>query len=290
MHPLHLKKNTKTFDKSFSTQYKIVPHMYDIWHFHQELELNYIIKSKGTRFIGDHISTFTDGDMVLVGSNLPHVWKNDKEYYSTVNETKAEIINFHFLEDFAGKDLLQLPEFHNIQEMFIQSARGIRILGETKKRIEVKMKKMFQLEGGDRVIQLIQILNLIGNSSEIELLASSGFLQAYHAVKNDRIEKVINYILNHFGEKIYLDEVAEMANMNASAFSRYFKQATKKSFMDFLLEVRIGFACKLLIENNLNVSGICYESGFNNQSNFNKQFKIATGKSPKEYRNEHKVF
>lgn len=284
MKPLFLKKHTKTFDTSFSTQFAIVPHMYNIRHYHKELELNYVVKGSGMRFIGDHIEPFTDGDMVLVGSNLPHVWKNDKEFFNPKSELKATVINFHFLKDFAGDGWSQLPEFYNIHDMLENSLRGIKILGKTKKRVEKEMIKMFRLKKGDRIIQLIKILNLIADSSDYQLLASHGFLQTNHAIKNDRIEKVIDYMLKHFSEEISLEDVADMANMNASAFSRYFKRSTNKSFMGFLIEIRIGFACKLLLEDNYNISEVCYESGFNNQSNFNKQFKIVTGKTPKEYR------
>ncbi|PSR54056.1 AraC family transcriptional regulator [Adhaeribacter arboris] len=287
MHPLYLKKNTKSFEQSFQMQHARVPHTYDTWHCHQELELNAIIKGTGTRFIGDHVGAFSDGDMVLVGSNLPHVWKNDKEYYQGQDTLYAELMNFFFLEDFAGKELFQLPELQPIQNLLQRASQGIRIYGKTSETIQRKMKKIFRLTAGERVITLMQILNIIAHSDEVELLASPGFINSYQANNTSRINKVYDFIMNNFLEEITLEQVAEVASMNVTAFCRYFKRVTKKSFVQFLNEIRIGYACKLLLDEKLTVSQICYESGFNNLSNFNKHFKAATKHTPQHYKLQH---
>ncbi len=287
MHPLYLKKNTKSFEQSFQMNHARVPHTYDIWHYHQELELNAIIKGTGTRFIGDHVGAFSDGDTVLVGSNLPHVWRNDKEYYSGREDVQAELMNFFFLEDFAGKDFFQLPELQPIQNLLLTATQGIRIYGRTGEVVQRKMKKIFRLTPGERVIALMQILNIIAHSDELELLASPGFINSYQASNTDRINKVYNFIMNNFLENLSLEQAADVASMNPAAFCRYFKRVTQKSFVQFLNEIRIGYACKLLLDEKLTVSQICYESGFNNLSNFNKQFKTTTHKTPQEYKLQH---
>lgn len=288
MHPLYLKKNTKGFEQSFQMNHARVPHTYDIWHYHQELELNAIIKGRGTRFIGDHVGAFTDGDMVLVGPNLPHVWKNDKEYYDNQESLQAELINFFFLEDFAGKDFFQLPELQPIQKLIEASIQGIRIYGRTSKVVQGKMKQVYRLTPGERIINLIHVLNIIAHSDELEFLASPGFIYAYQASNTERINKVYNFIMNNFLENITLKDVADKASMNTTAFCRYFKRVTKKSFVQFLNEIRIGYACKLLLDEKLTISQICYESGFNNLSNFNKQFKLITYNTPYNYRVRHR--
>lgn len=287
MHPLFLKKNTKSFEQSFQMNHARVAHTYDIWHYHQELELNSIIKGAGTRIIGDHVGSFSDGDMVLVGSNLPHVWKSDKAYYQGDEALYSEVFNFFFLEDFAGKDLFQLPELSAIERLLTSASQGIRIYGQTCKAVQLRMKQAFKLKAGERLIALIQILNIIAHSDELELLASAGFNQSYHSNNSARINKVYNFIMDNFLEDITLKQVADVASMNTSAFCRYFKTATQKSFVKFLNEIRIGYACKLLLDEKLTTSQVCYESGFNNLSHFNKVFRTITKTTPQGYIKMH---
>ena len=193
MHPLYLKKNTKSFEQSFHMNHARVPHTYDIWHYHQELELNAIMKGSGTRFIGDHVGAFSDGDLVLVGSNLPHVWRNNKEYYEGQDTLQAELMNFFFLEDFAGKDLFQLPELQPIQKLIQAASQGIRIYGQTAKVVQRKMNQVFRLPAGERLIALMQILNIVGQSEKLELLASPRFSHSNQANNTGHINKM--YVL-----------------------------------------------------------------------------------------------
>lgn len=268
-------------------QHARVSHTYDTWHYHQELELNAIIKGSGTRFLGDHVGAFTDGDMILVGPNLPNVWRNDKEYYQKKDNLYAELINIFFLEDFAGKDFFLLPELQPIHKLLKASIQGIRIYGQTSKIILGKIKNIYRLNPGERIIGLIQILNIIAHSDELELLTSPGFINAYQANSSEHINKVYTYIMNNFQKDLNLKEIADIASMNTTAFCRYFKNITKKSFVQFLNEIRIGYACKLIQDEKLTISQICYESGFNNLSNFNKQFKMITNNTPQDYKRNY---
>lgn len=227
--------------------------------------------------------------MVLIGPNLPHVWKNDKEYYQGQENLKAELINFFFLIDFAGKDLFQLPELQPIQKLLQVATQGVRIYGHTSEAVLSKMKEIYSLTPGEKIIGLIQILNIIASSNELELLVSPGFIDVYQANNTERINNVYAYIMNNFQEDVSLEDVASIASMNPAAFCRYFKRVTNKSLIQFLNEVRIGYACKLLLNDNLSVSQICYESGFNNLSNFNKRFKAATNQTPQDYKQQHQT-
>lgn len=287
MRPTFLKKNTKTFERSFFVNHAIVPHFYDVWHFHQELELNYVLRGKGTRFVGDHIEGFSDGDMVLVGANLPHVWRNDKAYYQGDGELFSEAIIFQFLENFAGNEFFFLPELQQIDQLFHLARRGIKIQGKTRDQVGKKMQTLLQLNSGERFIELISILNLIAYSGELQPLSSTGFLQTLEKVNNERINQVYEYVMNHFLEDISLEKAAQIANMNVAAFCRFFKTTTKKTFVQFLTDIRIGYACKLLQDTNMNINQVCYESGFNNISHFNRKFRQFTAKTPQEYRCDH---
>jgi AraC-like DNA-binding protein len=287
MRPTFLKKNTKTFERSFFVNHAIVPHFYDVWHFHQELELNYVLRGKGTRFVGDHIEGFSDGDMVLVGANLPHVWRNDKAYYQGDGELFSEAIIFQFLENFAGNEFFILPELQQIDQLFQLARRGIKIQGKTRDQVGKKMQTLLHLNSGERFIELISILNLIAYSGELQPLSSTGFLQTLEKVNNERINQVYEYVMNHFLEDISLEKAAQIANMNVAAFCRFFKTTTKKTFVQFLTDIRIGYACKLLQDTNMNINQVCYESGFNNISHFNRKFRQFTAKTPQEYRCDH---
>ena len=288
MRPLYLKKKTKSEVYSFQINHARVPYMYDKWHFHQELELNWVIKGTGTRFVGDNIQNFDHNDMVLIGQNLPHVWKNDPEYYQGNKDIYADVINIHFMPDFIGKAYLDLPEFYMVRELLQRAERGIKFYGQTCKKTGAILRQLAENnETKNRIILLLEILDILSKSQECRELSTAGFVNQYHQSQIERINKIYTYVMNNFQNKMILSEVAEIAHMNTAAFSRYFKKATKKTFVQFINEIRIGYACKLLIDNNHTISQICYHSGFNNLSNFNRHFKNIMGTSPKEYKKEH---
>src|SRR5690606_24514087 len=271
---------------SFVLQRDSYPYYPTPWHYHPEYELVLVVKSTGKRTIGDHEERFSDEDLVFMGPNMPHAFQNDSVYYEGNPSLKAEAIVIQFREDFLGKDFFNLPEMIAITQLFEKAKFGIKILGDTRERIAHMMHEMLPLSGTARIIRLLTILEVLSLSDEVQLLANPGFVQQYAISGNDRITKVHQYIMTNFRRNIFLEDVAEVANMSITSFCRFFKACTRKSFSQFLNEIRIGYACKLLMEDDQNISQICYESGFNNMSNFNRQFKKVTGKSPLQYRNE----
>jgi AraC-like DNA-binding protein len=289
MLPLFLKKNTKSYEQSFYIEKFSVPHTYDIWHNHIELEFLHIIKGSGTRFIGDSIEAFGDGDLVLVGPNLPHVWRSDKIYYENNPDLKIELILTQFLKDFAGKDFFNLPEMTALREFLDDAAQGVQVLGETRALVSKKLIDLTLSTGGEKLLEFLSILNFIAKTKEYKVLSSLGFIDSYQSKGADRINKVHDYIMNNFTEDISLQQAADIANMNETAFCRYFKTTTLKTFTQFLNEVRIGYACKLLLHQKLNISSVGYESGFKNISYFNRVFKNALGITPQEYQKRHGV-
>jgi len=257
------------------------------WHFHPDLELNLIVKSTGIRFIGDSIDSFQADDLVLLGPNIPHYWKNDQKYYDNQSDENAEAIVVRFPEFFLGSDQYDLPEMMQMKQLFVKAQRGLLLSGDGKTRIIASIKKMLHYQGIERLIIFLGILNAITNACEFAYLSNPGFMTSLNPKNEKRMNDVYNFITNNFKEKITLAEIAEKANMNPSAFSRYFSQCTGKSVTGFLQEIRLGFTCKLLIESEQSISEIIYESGFQNQAYFNKLFVERMGMTPKKYRQTH---
>ncbi len=284
---LHLlDRSSRLQNSSFTLTENRYPFFLKMWHYHPELELVCIQKSSGTRFIGDSIEQFDVGEIILIGKDLPHMWLNDKEYFEEESKLEAQAIAIHFKEDFAGEDFLKMPEMVSIGKLFKKAHHGMKFSGDVSQIIK-KIKKLNEYDGFDRTIKFIQILNLLATHKEYKLLSSIGFLNSFKMTGKRNLEKVYEYIINNFKEDISLQDVASIAFMNPSAFSRFFKRINRKTFSEYLNEVRVGYACKLLIEDKYNVSEICFESGFNNISNFNRQFKKTTSYSPTEYLKLH---
>lgn len=271
-------------NQSFGLRHDIVPYFFNKWHYHTELELIHIVKGGGTQFIGDHISRFSNGDILLIGSNLPHYWRCDENYFQDIPELVAEAKVVHFMQNFWGVDFLALPENVSISILLKKSQRGILITGKTSEQIKPLLDKMLAAIGTFRIALLLEILEIIAISQDITLLSSSTFQNSYNKSETERLNDIYNYTMSNFKQKISLEEIASISCLSVNSFCRYFKSQTRKTYSQFLIEIRIGHACKLLIENRLTVSKICVESGFNNFSNFNRYFKIISGLSPLEYK------
>jgi AraC-like DNA-binding protein len=287
MKPKLLDRTTK-LNHSFELHFHSYSHFLKTWHYHPELELVYIKKSTGTRFLGDSIKKFQEGDLVLIGENLPHMWQNDPIYFEEDSNLCAEALVIHFNKDFAGKDFFKLPELKAIRELIEVAKRGILFTGNIKYCIVGILENMLKSSDFDRFIQLIQLLKLLSNETSFEILSSPGFVDSFKSEENRRLDKIYDYIINNFREEITLEKVAYLADMNISSFCRYFKKTTSKTFSKYLNEVRVGFACRLLMEKKYNISETCYACGFNNISNFNRQFKNIVKMSPSEYARQHK--
>ncbi len=284
---LHLlDRSTKLSNTSFLIRNNCYPNLLKIWHYHPELELVVILKSSGTRFIGDNIEKFNEGEIVLIGKNLPHMWLNDKEYFEKDSKLEAQAISIHFNENFAGDAFFNLPEMSSIEKLLIRAQSGIRFIGDLKLVINW-IKELETLMKFDKLMKFFQILNFLANHQEYKLLSSIGFVNSFKKTGRNNLVDVYEYIIKNFKDKITLDDVASIACMNPTAFSRVFKRVNRKTFSEYLNEVRIGYACKLLMEEKYNISEICFESGFNNISNFNRQFKKTTNYSPTQYIKTH---
>lgn len=276
-------KNPKSERESLYIQEDLEPHFYDILHFHPELQLTAIIKGEGTLFVGDKIDRFRSGEIFLLGPNLPHVFRNDPEYYEEDSTLKAHSVSIYFKLNSFGDGFFDLPEMNNIRRFLSESDRGLRISGDTALEIHQKIVDMYQIPGFEKIMSLPLILNRIANECEFEHISGMSYANPQKEADNQRINDTFRYVMNNFRNKITLEDVAEIAHMNVSSFSRFFKQRTRKTFSKFLNEVRIGNACRLLQTEKYSISEASYLSGYNNISNFNRQFKAIMGYTPRTY-------
>ncbi len=281
-------KIPKTTSESFRVQIDDVPYFYDRLHNHPELQITLVKKGYGTLFVGDSISSFQEGDVHVIGSNVPHVMKNDPVFYEDEEQVAYSISVFFNKESF-GKEFFNLPEMQKVKELIKNAERGIRIEGKTKETLTQKIEEIEKAEGFDRFLLLLSILNSISNSEEWNYLSNISFNVNNNQVSDQKLNDVFQYVMDNYATPIGLDEIASVANMSTSAFCRYFKLRTRKTFIRFLNEFRIGTACRELVEKNTSVSIVCYEVGFNNVSNFNRQFKTITGLTPSQYAQKYRA-
>jgi len=254
-----------------------------MWHYHEEIELVYIVKGSGVQFIAENIHYFKPGDLIMFGSFLPHLWRSDEQYLKPNSEEKVEAIVLHFSPDCLGKGFFNLPENKELLKLLENAKRAIRIYGDTRDTVAALMKRLLHAEKSERIIFLLQILDKIAYSKEVKTVNKN--LTVHNSpTEVDRLNNVYQHLLDNYTHEIPLQEIAEIANISPPAFCRYFKARTRKTFSAFLLELRVAHAAKLLIESNLPVSEICYQSGFNNFSHFNKHFKTLIGRTPLQHR------
>ncbi|MEJ2903312.1 AraC family transcriptional regulator [Pedobacter panaciterrae] len=271
---------------SFSARRDKVPYINNRWHYHAEVELIYFKKGNGTQFIGDSIKRFRSGDVVLVGAHLPHYWRFDDNYFND-EKSNADVVVVHFCENFWGNSFLNLPENKSLKLLLERAQRGVQVQDKSKRLIGELIESILLSEGPKRIILLVEALLAIENYSQSSLLSSIGFRHDFEETENDRINAIYNYSLANFKRKIQMEEMAAVANISPNSFCRYFKSRTRKTYTQFISEIRVGHACKLLIEDSMNVKQICYESGFHNFASFHKHFKIITGKSPLSYQKSY---
>ncbi len=272
--------------QSFCIRNDSVSYFFKEFHFHPEIEIVHIIKGTGMQFVGNHLHSFKPGDMIMVGSNLPHLWKCDAQYFTPNSSLKAESFVIHFLPNSLGEDFFKIPENSSVLKLLETAKHGLIIKGKTKTSIAILIKRLLKETGTHKVITLLQILNILANSTELSKLNKNITSSVQTSKTRERMNNVLQHLMNNYTETIRLNQIAQIANLSKNAFCRYFKNNTKRSFSSFLLELRINHACKLLSETDKTIAEVCFESGFNNFSNFNRYFKQSTKYSPLQYRNQ----
>lgn len=281
---LVLKNTDSLVNKRLEIQKREIPCMEASWHYHAQYELLYISRSTGIRFVGDSVSQFSPGDLVLVGPYLPHLWRNDASYYDEGKETeKVKTIVTKFNKDFIGEGTFKNPEFSEINKMLHESKYGVCFGKKTSETLHNEIIGLVDLSPAEQSIKLLDILNRLSVTDDKTVLSSSDMRQ-YTSENSDRIDVVLKFISDNYASYITLNDVSEVACMTTNSFCRFFKKMTNKSFTRFLNEVRIRNASRLLVQDNLSVSEVCYLVGYNSITNFNKQFKQIMNCTPKNYR------
>jgi len=281
----HLLKVPMKPSQSFSVRQDRKPFCNRL-HYHPEIELVHFDSGSGTQFVGDNIRKFEPGDILLIGANLPHNYKFE-DNLSKENHQHVKVV--HFCRDFLGDVFLNLPENKSIKALLEKCKRGVKVVNGNNHQISRLLENTLKAEGGERIIYLIQILLEVANSEKLEQLSSIGFEITQGDEDHDRIQDVYEYSYANFRNKISLEEIAEVAKISPHSFCRFFKSRTKKTYFQFLTEIKIGRACKLLIDAHLSIKQVCFESGFNNFASFHNSFKNITGTSPLVYQKKFLV-
>ena len=275
---------------SITVRRDVIPYMDQPLHYHTEYEIVYIEKSYGVRLIGNHIGNFSDGDLMFISPNLPHVWKNDRFFYENQHNHKAIVYVINFREDALTEQFFDLPEFTQVKKIFILGKQGILFNNNKEKaKISKLVKQVYHSTGIKRLTLFFNTLEALTQAKDYILLSGPGYASSTNGTETDRINKVITYLMENYSREINLDEISSFTNLNKSSFCRFFKARTKKTYTQFLNEIRIVHACKLLTNGTMKISEVCYETGYNNISHFNRQFKLFTGSTAKEYSKKYRI-
>ncbi|MEX1383083.1 AraC family transcriptional regulator [Lutibacter sp.] len=251
---------------------------YEKLHQHKEIQISLVIAGEGTFVIGDCVGDFKQHDIFVLGENLPHVFKQDETF-----EQETEMVSLFFSKNSFGEDFFDLPEFTYFKKFFDNAVLGYKVKSN-KKEISLILSKIKTLSKYYQFINFLEVLRLISEADKRKL-SSLINLKKYAGNEGKRMSDIFQYTMDNFHKEVSLHDVANIANMTPNAFCRYFKQRTTKTFVNFLIDIRIGNACKLLAKNNdLSITEISYKSGFNNLANFNRKFKSTKGITPSEYR------
>ncbi len=279
-----LRRAIPEVENSFVVRKDNGPKMKNNWHYHAECELLCIKRSSGIWLIGDYKGNFESGDIILIGSGTPHSYRHEDKYVGEEESEQGEALVTLFSPDIFGESFLNLPESKEIKNLLELSKRGLKIKGKTLGIIRIIMEDLQQAEKGRKLINLLTILHLITEKNEYEILAMEGYSCTTEKTNNDRLNSIIQYTYYNYHKQITIEEIASLVNMSLHSFCRFFKEKTKKTYMQFLMEVRIGQACKFLIDDDMHSAEVGYTCGYNSISHFNHQFKIIKNKSPLEFK------
>ena len=252
------------------------------WHAHPEYELILVLEGSGYRIVGDNMTSLGPGDMVFVGPGLPHIWQEE----TGKRPQQVQTLLIQFEEAFLGQGLLKLPAMEPVRRLFLNSTRGLHVVGSTRKRVSALMHEMNRTNGLERLLLFLQILGLLANSKECHPIASPNFAANLELYDQERMERVFQFLTGRLEQELRLSEVAQLVHLSEGAFSRFFRTHTGKTFPEFVNELRIGRACRLLTETEKNITEVAFACGFTNLSNFNRQFLRFKGASPREFRKQ----
>lgn len=282
---LLLEKFAPTPDSSFSVSVQHLPYHDPFLHFHDDYELVAVLNARGTRFIGDHVGEFIGNEIVLVAPQVPHCW----HIADNMNGERPVALVVHFSEGFMGGAFFKTPEFLSFYTLIKQAERGVLLRDNSIDPIVIKMKKLPAQKGLKSLLTLLGVFENLSAQPKHQLLASAAYTPKTDNSDYHRINKIYEFVSHNFSKSINLKDVADLIHLSPSAFCRYFRRTTQRTFFDYLKEIKIGHASKMLRESNKSIAEICYESGYNNVANFNRQFKQLKSYTPSTYRKIYKT-
>lgn len=249
------------------------------WHYHPELQLCHVIRGSGQRLIGDRMSPIEEGEVILLGANLPHVWR-----YDLVCDGAIEAVVLHFSESVLGSDLLHRPELRPVRLLLTRARQGLQTKGNLRQEIAEKLISLKEHDGLRRFIDLLEILHTLSESSELEALCTTGYQPLAAQLDLERMQRVCEYISENADGPLDRDSIAKMVHMSGSGFSRFFKTHTGMTFQEFVADVRISKACQLLTISDATITEVALRCGYEELSTFNRAFKRYRAMTPSEYR------
>ncbi|MCX6335609.1 MAG: AraC family transcriptional regulator [Bacteroidia bacterium] len=263
------------------------PHFTVPWHFHPEIEILYVVRSSGICYTGDGIHRFTEGEISIIGENVPHWWKSDSRFPEQPSRSGIRALIIQFKKEIFESNFINLYEMSAIKALIEKSQRGVQFTGRSRQQLGNLIRKIFRSEGIERITGLIKLLDMMAKSEEFKYHSSLGYSKIISSYDFFRFNAIHEYIITNFTKDVRLEDVAGKANMCPTAFCRYFKKHTGRTFISFINELRIGNACKLMVEEKYPVNIASAESGFNNLAHFNKMFKRYFNLSPTDYLRAH---
>lgn len=275
-----------TPNASFDIRHEQLAHFTNPWHFHPELELNYIVAGTGTRFIGQSVERFGPGEILLLGSYLPHYWKSDPAYYEPHSELKAEAIVVRFKPDFVGTTFFSLPETKRIQAVIDRAAVGLKLDSPLAEQVASALTALTATAGFPQLMALLTLLYELSQSDAVTDISPRYVLSQQWQKQSERMSRVVAYLLDQFTQPVLLEKVADVANMNPASFCRYFRTQTGQTLTQFVTDLRIRYACELLIKSNVRVTEVGEQAGFDNVSHFVQLFRKHRQQTPAAFRRQ----
>lgn len=269
--------------ESFRYQEDCGPHFYDQLHQHPEIQIMLILEGEGTLIAGDYVGRFASGDLYVIGSGQPHVFRNDKNYYHPKSKLKVKAVSIYFNEKYWGDSFWQLDEMKLVRKFSVKASRGLQLNGKSRTEISTTILQLKKARAIDKLILFLSMLKKFCEAKGAKQLTVSAMGSGFNLEEGKRMNAILSFTFRESHRKIYIYEVANIANLSVEAFCRYFKMHTQKTYTSFLNELRVSNACQMLLNKDWSIQDVCYRSGFNNISNFNRIFKKVTGKSPSNY-------
>ncbi|SEQ87057.1 AraC family transcriptional regulator [Neolewinella agarilytica] len=255
------------------------PLLSQAWHYHPELEICFTLKSSGRRFVGNQIADYQVGDLVMMGTNLPHGFTTD---------VYCSQIVVQMTENFLGRDFLNTPETRPIRTLFQRAGQGLSFHGNTQKKSSKLLREILKHEGMTKLRYLLELLQLLAESEEVSSICSLEYAMDLNVEDLGRIKVVYDHVMENFREEVSIPEMAAQLNISEAAFYKFIKKHTKKTYTQIINEFRINHAGKLLMSTDKSITEICFESGFNNISYFNRKFKQLMTLTPDGFRKRYK--